>query len=81
MEQMYLIKVAAFAGAAFAIAIGCIAPALGQALIASKACEKIGQYPESAKQIQNTAYLSMGIVESSAVYVLLIAILLIFLNR
>lgn len=81
MEGIYLVKSAAFIGAAFAIAIGCIAPALGQALIASKACEKLGEFPESSKQIQTTAYLTMAIVESSAVYALLIAILLLIFNR
>jgi F-type H+-transporting ATPase subunit c len=80
MEGVLIVKAVAYFGAAFAIAFGCIAPAYGQGLIGSKACEKIGEFPESAKDIKNTMYIAMGIVESSAVYVLLIALLLIFFS-
>ncbi len=81
MDGIYIVKAVGYFGAALAIGIGCMAPAYGQGLIGSKACEKIGEYPESAKDIRMTMLLAMGIVESSAVYVLLISILLIFLSR
>lgn len=81
MEGIYFVKAMGFLGAAIAIGFGCLSPAYGQGLIGAKACEKIGEYPESAKNIRMTMLLAMGIVESSAVYVLLISLLLIFLNR
>ncbi len=72
------VKIAAYIGAAFAMGIGTIGPALGQGNIGAKACENIGKYPESAGQIRTTMFLSMGIVETSAIYAFLIALFLIF---
>jgi F-type H+-transporting ATPase subunit c len=71
------IKIAAYAGAAFAMGIGTIGPALGQGLVGSKACENIGKYPQSYSQIRNTMFLALGIIETSAIYAFIIAILLV----
>lgn len=83
MDEMYLayIKIAAYIGAAFAMGIGTIGPALGQGNIGARACENIGKYPESAGQIRTTMFLSMGIVETSAIYAFLIALFLIFIGK
>lgn len=78
MENAEIVKAAAFIGAAIAMGIGSLSPAYGQGLIGAKACESIGKYPESAGKIRMAMMMSMGIVESSAVYALLIALLLIF---
>ena len=40
MEGIFYVKAAAFFGAALAMGIGSIGPALGQGLIGMKACEK-----------------------------------------
>lgn len=80
MESMEIAKAAALIGSAFVMGIGCIAPAYGQGLIGSEACKNIGKYPQSAKEIRNAMFLAMGIVESSALYALLIALLLLFLR-
>lgn len=66
-------KAAAFLGAAIAMGVGTIGPTLGQGMIGMKACENIGKYPESAGQIRATMIMAMSIIESSAIYALLIA--------
>jgi len=81
IDGIDIVKAAAFLGAAFAMGIGSLSPAYGQGLIAAKACENIGKYPESAEKIRMTMIIAMGFVESSAVYALVIAILLIVLNQ
>jgi F-type H+-transporting ATPase subunit c len=80
MEEMAIVKAAAVLGAAFVVGVGCIAPAYGQGLVGSEACKNIGKYPQSSKDIRATMILAMGIIESSAVYALLIALLLLFLR-
>lgn len=60
-------------GAAIAIGLGVLGPALGQGAIGMKACENIGKYPESANKIRQVMFVSMGIIETLAIYVLLIA--------
>ncbi|MBM17794.1 MAG: ATP synthase F0 subunit C [Epsilonproteobacteria bacterium] len=74
-------QAAAFLGAAIAIGVGSLGPALGQGMIGSKACEGVGKYPENYSKIRAIMIIGMGIVESAAVYALLIAILLITYNR
>ena len=73
-------KAAAFLGAAIAMGVGAIGPALGQGLIGMKACENIGKYPESAGSIRTTMMIAMGLVETSAIYALMISGALILLN-
>jgi len=81
MEGIFYVKAAAFLGASIAMGIGAIGPALGQGFIGMKACENIGKYPESAGQIRTTMMIAMGLVETSAIYALLIAGALIFVGN
>mgnify|MGYP003593163654 CR=1 FL=1 len=74
-------KAAAYIGAAIAMGIGSFGPALGQGLIGMKACENIGKYPESAGKIRTTMMIAMSLVETSAIYALMIAGALILFNR
>jgi F-type H+-transporting ATPase subunit c len=78
MVDANTIKIAAYIGAAFVMGIGTIGPALGQGLVGAKACENVGKYPESAGKLRTLAILSMGIIETSAIYAFIIALLLIF---
>jgi len=79
VDGIYYAKAAAYLGAAIAMGIGAIGPAIGQGLIGMKACENIGKYPESYSKIRGTMFIAMTVIETSAIYALLIALLLIFL--
>jgi len=81
MESLEYAKAAAYLGAAIAMGVGAIGPALGQGLIGMKACENIGKYPESSGKIRTTMMIAMGLVETSAIYCLMVAGALILLNR
>ncbi len=78
VDGAFIARAAALLGAGIAMAIGSVGPALGQGMIAKKACEMIGKYPESSSKVRTTLLISLGFVESSAVYAFLIALLLIF---
>jgi F-type H+-transporting ATPase subunit c len=71
-------KMAAYLGAAIAMGVGAIGPALSQGFIGSKACESMAKYPESSDKIRTTAFLILGIVETSAIYAFIIALMLIY---
>lgn len=73
-------QAAAFIGAALAIGMGTIGPAIAQGMIGKTACEGIGKYPESYSKIRTTMLISMGIVETAAIYAFIVSLLLIFLN-
>ena len=81
MEVEMYAKAAAYLGAAIAMGFGALGPALGQGFIGMKACESIGKYPESAGKIRTTMMIAMGLVETSAIYCLMVAGALILLNR
>jgi len=78
MEGMFYAQAAAFLGAAIAMGIGAIGPALGQGFVGMKACENIGKYPENAGKIRTTMMMGMGLVETSAIYALMVAGALIY---
>ncbi len=73
-------QAAAFIGAAIAIGIGSVGPALGQGMIGSKACEGVGKHPESYSKIRMTMIIAMGLVETAAIYAFIIAIMLVMFN-
>ena len=79
IDGVFYAKAAAFTGAAIAMGIGSIGPALGQGLIGMKACESLSKEkdPEVASKIRTTMMIAMGLVETSAIYCFIIAIWLI----
>lgn len=80
IEGVYYAKAAAFLGAAIAMGVGTIGPALGQGIIGAKACENIGKYPESASQISKAMLLAMILVETSAIYALVVSMMILFFS-
>jgi F-type H+-transporting ATPase subunit c len=80
MDGLFYAKAAAFLGAALAVGVGSIGPALGQGFVGSKACENIGKYPGSAKDIRTAMFLSMAIIETALIYCGLVSAALIWIG-
>lgn len=80
MDTIYFAKAAALFGAAITMGFGLFGPALGQGLIGMKACESVGKYPESGGNIRTTMMIAMGLVETAAIYALLIAGMLVYVG-
>ncbi len=72
------VKVASCIAAGICMGIGSIGPSLGQGFVGGKACESIGKRPESAGLITRTMVVALAFVESSAIYALLVALVLMF---
>ncbi len=81
IEGIYYAKAAAFLGASLAIGLGTFGPALGMGLIASKACENMGKYPESATKIRGAMVFGLVLVEAAAVYALVMSLFLMNAGR
>jgi F-type H+-transporting ATPase subunit c len=62
------------------IVIGIIAPAIGQAIIAGKAMNAIARQPEAGDSINRALILSLAMLESLAIYVLAVILILLFAN-
>jgi len=73
-----IIKAGAFLGAGIAMGFGAIGPGIGEGFAAGKACEGISKRPEEQGLITRTMLVGQAVSESTGIYSLVIAILLIF---
>ncbi len=64
-------------GAGIAMIAG-IGPAIGEGYAVAKSCEAIGRQPESKSSVTSTMIMGCAIAETTGLYALVIAILLIF---
>jgi F-type H+-transporting ATPase subunit c len=62
------------------IVLGTIVPAIVEGRAVLKALEGMTRQPEVAGQLRTTLLISMALLESTAIYVLLILLVLIFAN-
>ena len=65
-------------GAGICMGIGAIGPGIGEGQAVSKACEAIGRQPESKGSVTTTMLMGCAVAETTGLYALVIAILLIF---
>lgn len=71
-------QAAALLGAGVCMGIGALGPGLGEGFVAGKACEGIARSPENASLITRTMLVGQAVSESTGIYSLVIALLLIF---
>ena len=63
-----------------AIGVGVACPAIGQARAAARALEAIARQPSEAPTISRNLYVGLAMIESQALYVLIVALILLFAN-
>jgi F-type H+-transporting ATPase subunit c len=80
MDDQTLIAMASIITAGFTIAFGSLAPALGEARAAAEALRSIAQQPDEANTITRTLFVAMALIESTAIYALVVALILLFAN-
>jgi len=71
-------KGAGLLGAGICMGIGALGPGVGEGFIAGKACEGIARSPENAGLLMRTMLIGQAVTESTGIYSLVIALLLIF---
>ena len=67
-------------GAALAVAIGVIAPALAMGRAISQALDALARQPEAEKTIMRTLFIGLAMIESLAIYVLVVVLIILFRN-
>ena len=65
-------------GAGVCMGIGALGPGIGEGHAVANACEAIGRQPEAKSDVTSTMIMGCAIAESTGIYSLVIAILLIF---
>lgn len=66
--------------AGLGIVVGVIVPAIGQAIVAAKAMDAIARQPEAKDGVNQALILSLAMLESLAIYVLAVILILLFAN-
>jgi len=79
IDSATLIKIAALLGAGFCMGVGAIGAALGEGFIGGKAVEGIARQPELQGVLTRTMILGDAIAETTGVYALIVALVLIFM--
>jgi F-type H+-transporting ATPase subunit c len=80
MSSIDMIAVASIVTAGITIAIGSIGPAIGEGMALARALGAIAQQPDEANTITRTLFVGLAMVESTAIYCLVISVILIFAN-
>ena len=80
MDAITVIAAVSIATAGLTIALGSIGPALGEARTAAQALQAIAQQPDESNTITRTLFVSLAMIESTAIYCFVVAMILLFAN-
>ncbi len=80
MQDHTLIVVVSIASAGLTMALGAIGAAIGESRIATAAMDALARQPDEASSITRTLFVSLAMVESTAIFCLVIALILLFAN-
>lgn len=80
MSSIDIISAVSIFTAGITMAIGSIGPAIGQGMAVARALGAIAQQPDEANTITRTLFVGLAMVESTAIYCLVISVILIFAN-
>ena len=74
------IKVISILGAVVAVSVGSIGPALAEGRAVAAAMEALARQPEAGGTISRTLFVGLAMIETMAIYCLVVALLLLFAN-
>ena len=80
MDPATLIAAVSIVTAGLTIAIGSIGPALAEGRAASQALQALAQQPDASDTITRTLFVSLAMIESTAIYCFVVSMILIFAN-
>ncbi len=80
MSDMSWIVLASTVVAVIGIAIGVLLPALAMGRAIGSALEALSRQPEAEKSIMRTLFIGLAMIESLAIYVLVIVLIVLFRN-
>lgn len=75
-----LIPLVSILAAAFAVGLGAIGPALAEGRAVAAAMDAIARQPEAAGTLSRTLFVGLAMIETMAIYCLVIALLVLFAN-
>ena len=79
IDAVALVGMGSVLGAGIAVGMGGLA-ALGEGRAAQQALASMVSQPDMANEVRSTMFVSMAMIESTAIYALLVAMILLFSN-
>ncbi|WP_296643377.1 F0F1 ATP synthase subunit C [Roseinatronobacter sp.] len=80
MDPATVIAAISIITAGLTIAIGSIGPALAEGRAASRALRAVAQQPDASDTITRTLFVSLAMIESTAIYCFVVSMILLFAN-
>ncbi|MDX9801808.1 MAG: F0F1 ATP synthase subunit C [Spirochaetia bacterium] len=80
MDSITIIGAVSIIVSGITISLGSIGPAIGEGMALAKAMTAIAQQPDKSSTITRTLFIGLAMIESTAIYCFVIAIILIFVN-
>ncbi|MFO8141887.1 MAG: F0F1 ATP synthase subunit C [Marinobacter sp.] len=80
MTDLALIAVVSILTAGLTVSFGALGPALGEGRAAAAALAAIAQQPDSASTLSRTLFVSLAMIESTAIYCFVVAMIVLFAN-
>jgi len=80
MNDITLIVLGSTVAAVIGIAIGVIGPALAMGKAISSSLESLSRQPEAERSIMRTLFIGLAMIESLAIYCLVIILIVLFKN-
>ncbi|HCU58162.1 MAG TPA: ATP synthase F0 subunit C [Anaerolineaceae bacterium] len=80
LDSGTIITLITIIGSIIGIVIGSIIPALMEGRAAHKALDGITRQPDAANDLRTTLIISMALIETTAIYSLLVILILLFAN-
>jgi len=80
MRDMTWFAVISTVAAVLAIAVGTVGPALAMGRSISQALDALARQPEAEKAITRTLFIGLAMIESLAIYCLVIVLIVLFRN-
>ena len=80
MSEMSEFVTASTVASVLAIALGVMLPAVAMGMAISRALESLSRQPEAERSIMRTLFIGLAMIESLAIYVLVIVLIVLFRN-
>ena len=80
MTDVAIVGMVSIVTSGLTIALGSVGPAIGEARALAQALESIARQPDEADRITRTLFVGLAMVESTAIYCFVVAMILIFAN-
>ncbi len=80
MDSMTIIAIVSIITAGVTIGLGSIAPAMSEGRAVEAALTSLAQQPDASSTITRTLFVGLAMIESIAIYCLVISMILIFAN-